>query len=379
MDLLEVITKVRYPQAEDHSAITKEKYYKLHQGNNKVFCCGHLQTGPEYGKLISCFLVVNLPSIIAIVFPLRAICKEYENYSYLWFSLALLLIADLFMILTSFTNPGILKRFPYYESLQTTEDKVDESDKPCLVLDLENGGVVLKSKYCRTCNIYRPVRASHCSKCNNCVMKFDHHSVIALFHIIISFQRYTDGEDNESSNPFVDGISDCWYSFFLLLISLFFCYYVSILLWYHIKLISKNITTKEDHQHSYTKTRNPFNRGLIKNWLTLFSKIPSNDFSYTQLLTENEVQKLKNDEKNVFEKLGNLSVKQQKKAIIKLNKLAQLNKENGKTESFEKKRKDDNKEMKKKKGKEKYNKKFELSSVSQFTSETSNSSDSNDD
>lgn len=36
-------------------------------------------------------------------------------------------------------------------------------------------GFVIQTKWCTTCNHWRPPRCSHCAVCDNCVEKFDHH------------------------------------------------------------------------------------------------------------------------------------------------------------------------------------------------------------
>lgn len=85
------------------------------------------------------------------------------------------------LLLTSGRDPGIIARNAHPPELEGYEGNIEvgPGQTPQLRLprtkDVVVNGVVVKIKYCDTCMLYRPPRCSHCSICNNCVEKFDHH------------------------------------------------------------------------------------------------------------------------------------------------------------------------------------------------------------
>lgn len=90
--------------------------------------------------------------------------------------------------MTAYTDPGILPRGVNPASEIRMNGSTDYGGEPVSLLyyhpncptillgkEISKDGKKYFLKYCGTCQLFRPPRASHCSFCDNCVEEFDHH------------------------------------------------------------------------------------------------------------------------------------------------------------------------------------------------------------
>ncbi|KAL8656640.1 MAG: hypothetical protein Q9226_002596 [Calogaya cf. arnoldii] len=274
--------------------------YEYFSGNT-VFCWGgRLQNTRDRPINIITGLLILVPSILFFACSAPYLSRHISAaipvfYAYLFF------ICFSSFVHASVTDPGILPRNLHPQVVP------DASDDPLTIGPPTIDWVHVKSsmpqtlrvdvptKYCKTCNIWRPLRCHHCRTCDNCVETQDHHcvwlnncvgrrnyryfftfvSTSTLLAIFLAFAslghclRYR----SDQNITFGKSIDKQRVSFALFLYGLLAAPYPGCLWIYHLYLMGRGETTREFLTSSkfLKKDRHrPFSQGnFLKNWLVV--------------------------------------------------------------------------------------------------------------
>lgn len=194
-----------------------------------------------------------------------------------------LIVVPYFCFTTAWKDPGILPRHsnPLSSVKADNPDEYDESGQVTAKLIFHHlndnfvmgkqitvDGDLITLKYCHTCELFRPPRASHCHYCDNCVEEYDHHCPwlsncigkrnyrnFILFVLTVGLAAlYTSAfvttlifRSNRGATSYTEMFSSTFTSFSSSLIMFTFAAGITLigLFCYHLMLISCDLTTSE--------------------------------------------------------------------------------------------------------------------------------------
>ena len=133
-------------------------------GKSKFWCNFFCVSGPQFHNVFFAFILISLTQACLLLIFIKA----YSQISILYqiiISFIFYIFELINMILGCCTDPGVLPRHP--------KDLYYITNRP-LLRQVINGHKVIVP-FCYTCSMFRPPRTSHCSVCDNCVERFDHH------------------------------------------------------------------------------------------------------------------------------------------------------------------------------------------------------------
>lgn len=308
-----------------HTAKSNGKNYEYYAGNMLFFLSGRFVNTRARPLNIATFILTVLPG--ALFFGFSA--------PWLWqnISPAIPIILAYFYYLSisaflhaAFSDPGILPRNLHPHPPNPDEDRDPLTVGPATTewvmvktfpssraqasphSDAENGqgqgamtAMEVPTKYCKSCNIWRPPRAHHCRVCDGCIETQDHHcvwlnncvgrrnyryffsyvgfaTVYALLIMSCSLVHvgYYGRQNGLTFGQSLSGRTQERVAFAMFIYSVFALPYPGCLFGYHLFLVGRGETTREylnSHKFLPKDRHRPFSQqSLFMNWLAVLGR-----------------------------------------------------------------------------------------------------------
>nr|CAG4649118.1 EOG090X01OT [Scapholeberis mucronata] len=295
----EVIVKrcfMRYIYSQMEAIMPHQtRKWEIYPGRNQFCCGGRIMMAKQIGVFYVTVGLIIVTSGTFFIFDCPFLAdKITPAIPVVGALLFVFVLATLFR--TSFSDPGVIPR--------ATPDEAADIEKQIEVPNSPNSptyrppprakevvvcGQVVKLKFCFTCKIFRPPRASHCSICDNCVDGFDHHCpwigncvgrrnyryfysfivslafmCVFIFACSVTHLVLLTRDDRQ----FLDAVKESPASVLVAIICFFSVWSVLGLAGFHTYLTTSNQTTNEDIKGSFSGKRgqekiNPYSRGGV--------------------------------------------------------------------------------------------------------------------
>lgn len=300
-------------QSSNHDAPTL-RLYQVWKGNNIFALRGRLIFGPDARSLYLTISLIVVPVILFCSLVSRSLVNYFPDITGLLlvaFPAVFTLYILVLIFFVSGSDPGIIPRNPPSSDLDDDWDATSISSDwgmghsgkylpPSKSINVN--GTIVRVKFCQTCLLYRPPRCSHCSVCNNCVDRFDHHcpwvgqcigkrnyrsffmfisSTALLCLYVFSMSWLNVIMIMQDGSSMWEALIKSPASGVLISYTFTVSWFVGGLTAFHLYLIITNQTTYENFRNRYERRKNPYNHGCCLNLKeVLFSKIPrsQNDF-----------------------------------------------------------------------------------------------------
>lgn len=286
-------------------AVKKElgKNYQYFSGNTAFCWGGRLQNTRDRPVNVATAILIILPACLFFGFSAPWLWLNVSPAIPILFAYLLLVSVSSFLH-ASASDPGILPRnlhpFPPPNPNDDPLSLGPPTTEWTMVVSATgvNAAMEVPTKYCKSCNIWRPPRAHHCRVCDNCIETQDHHCVwlnncvgrrnyryffvfvcattlLAIFLLAASLTHLLVWR-TRAGVSFGAAINEWRVPFAMCIYGLLGWMYPFSLGVYHLFLVGRGETTREYlNSHKFLKKdrHRPFTQGsVLRNWLAVLQR-----------------------------------------------------------------------------------------------------------